>query len=231
MCAASPLIIKSLKEQVYDFLRDQIHRQILRPGMAISLDRTSQELGISRTPLRDALIQLEMEGFVAIKARRGIFVKGLSLDEIGQFYQVIGALEQSALMVAGPGLNAATVGEMRNLNDEMRRAVQEGHFDNFYALNLEFHNVFLSRSHNQHLIRIVDNFKKRLYDFPFQEKWLKEWELSSVGEHEQVVAYLEQGDVTTAARFIHDVHWGFDYQRTYIEKYYFPNVSFAHNPN
>ncbi len=224
MCAASPLNVKSLKEQVYDFLREQIHRRILKPGMAVSLDKTSQELGISRTPLRDALIQLEMEGFVTIKARRGIYVNSLSLQEIEQFYQVIGALEQSALLMTGARLESAAIAEMRQLNEGMRHSLQEDQYDRFYQLNLAFHNSYLYPSQNQHLIRIVDNLKKRLYDFPNPEKWLKEWELSSVEEHERLVEYLEQKDVSAAARFVHDVHWGFEYQRTFIVKYYFPEA-------
>ncbi len=222
MSAASPLNMKSLKEQVYDYLRQQIHQHVLRPGMAISLERTSLELGISRTPLRDALIQLEMEGFVNIQARRGIYVNGLSLDEIGQFYQVIGALEQSALMLAGAAIDSKGVHEMRRLNGQMKKSLQEDQFDQFYVLNLAFHNLYLQRSNNQHLIRIVENLKKRLYDYPSQEKWLKEWELSSVGEHDRIVDFLEKGDVSSAARFVHDVHWSFEYQRPFIEKYYFP---------
>lgn len=224
MVETSPLNTKSLKEQVYDYLRTQIHRHILRPGMAVSLDRTSQALGISRTPLRDALLQLEMEGFVTIKSRRGIFVKGLSLEEIGHFYQLIGALEQSAMLVAGPQIGPEVTDTMHRLNGEMGKALAEDAFERFYALNLEFHNTFLLRSNNPQLLRIVDNLKKRLYDFPSQEKWLKDWEMKSVGEHEQVVQFLERGDVAAAARLIHDVHWGFEYQKPFIERYYFPVI-------
>lgn len=222
VCAVSPLNVKSLKEQVYDYLRQQIHLQVLRPGMAVNLERTSAELGISRTPLRDALIQLEMEGFVTIKARRGIYVNGLTLDEIGEFYQVIGALEQSALMMAGSDLDVELVREMRQLNGEMKKSLERDQFDLFYSLNLSFHNLYLNRCNNRHLIRIVENLKKRLYDFPSQERWLKEWELSSVAEHDRMVDYLERGDISAAARYIHDVHWGFECQRPFIEKYYFP---------
>jgi DNA-binding GntR family transcriptional regulator len=163
-----------------------------------------------------------MEGFVTIKSRRGIYVNDLSLEEIGQFYQLIGALEQSALLVAYPQMGPKVIGEMRILNNGMKQALEEDEFDRFYVLNLAFHNTFLQRSQNPQLIRIVDNLKKRLYDFPSQETWLKDWEMASVSEHEQVVTLLDQGDVQAAARFIHDVHWGFNYQKGFIERYYFP---------
>jgi DNA-binding GntR family transcriptional regulator len=57
---------KSLREQVYDYIREELSRGKLTPGMAINLNEISQELGISKTPLRDALLQLDTEGFVTI---------------------------------------------------------------------------------------------------------------------------------------------------------------------
>ena len=74
--------VKSLKEQVYDYLRQQFQKHRLQPGDVINMEATAKKLGISKTPLRDALIQLEMEGFVTISPRRGIFVNALPLDEI-----------------------------------------------------------------------------------------------------------------------------------------------------
>jgi len=69
------LNIKSLKEQVYDFLREQMRRGEILPGSVIDMEETSKILGVSRTPLRDALLQLESEDFVAILPRRKVIVQ------------------------------------------------------------------------------------------------------------------------------------------------------------
>ncbi len=66
MAKESILNLKSLKDQVYEYLREQLHKGKIKPGSVINMDGTSRKLGISKTPLRDALIQLEMEGFVTI---------------------------------------------------------------------------------------------------------------------------------------------------------------------
>src|SRR4030067_923094 len=92
------LNIKSLKEQVYDYLREKLRSGEILPGSAINLDETSRKLGVSRTPLRDALLQLESEGFVTIYPRRGVVVNVLSLRDIRNYYQIIGALESTALL-------------------------------------------------------------------------------------------------------------------------------------
>ena len=64
------------------------------------MEETSARLGVSKTPLRDALLQLEMEGFVAILPRRKVVVNVLSLEDIKNYYEIIGALESTALLRA-----------------------------------------------------------------------------------------------------------------------------------
>ncbi len=164
--AKGPINVKSLKEQVYDYLRRQFQAHRLQPGTVINMEATAKKLGVSKTPLRDALVQLEMEGFVTISPRRGIFVRALPLAEIREFYQVIGALESSALQAAFPKLGAAGIKRMDALNRQMQKAIDRDDFDLFYEKNLLFHNCFIELCGNKTLMRIIGNLKKRLYDFP-----------------------------------------------------------------
>jgi DNA-binding GntR family transcriptional regulator len=218
--AKGTLNLKSLKEQVYDYLRQQFQQHRLQPGEVINMEATSKKLGISKTPLRDALIQLEMEGFVTISPRRGIFVNSLPLAEIREFYQVIGALESSALHEAFPKLGAAGIKKMDGLNRQMQKAIDHNDFDLFYEKNLLFHDSFIDLCGNKTLVRIIGNLKKRLYDFPQQRQWIKEWEQSSIREHQEIVDFLAAGDPQSAAIFLRDVHWSFAVQEKYIRKYY-----------
>jgi len=82
------LVIKSLKELVYEYLRDQMRSGDLLPGPMIDMNETAERLGVSKTPLRDALIQLDMEGFVSILPRRGVIVNPLTLKDIQQYYEM-----------------------------------------------------------------------------------------------------------------------------------------------
>ena len=100
MAEKSILNIKSLKDQVYEYLRDQMQKGKIRPGASINMNETSQKLGVSKTPLRDALLQLEMESFVSILPRRGVVVNQLTLQDIKEYYAIIGALESAALLTA-----------------------------------------------------------------------------------------------------------------------------------
>ncbi len=218
--AGGKLVVKSLKEQVYDYLRRQFQKHRLQPGETINMDATARMLGVSRTPLRDALIQLEMEGFVTISPRRGIYVNSLPLEEIREFYQVIGALESAALSTSFPKLGPAGIKKMDLLNRQMQKAIDAGNFDLFYEKNLQFHDVFIDPCGNRNLARILDNLKKRLYDFPQKRQWIKEWEESSIHEHQEIVDFLDAGDPQSAALLLRDVHWSYAVQEKYIRKYY-----------
>jgi len=74
MTCESQFTLKSLREQVYDYLRIQMNEGRIRAGSFLNLNDISRELGMSRTPLRDALFQLESEGFITIFPRRGVVV-------------------------------------------------------------------------------------------------------------------------------------------------------------
>jgi DNA-binding GntR family transcriptional regulator len=213
--------IKSLKEQIYEYLRREIHNHSLKPGSAINMDAFSKKLGISKTPLRDALIQLEMEEFVTIAPRKGIYVNALTLHDIQNYYQVIGALESSALSTSFNDLRPEAVNQMNKLNQEMSQALDKNNFTLFYKKNLQFHNIYIKLSNNQSLIKTVNTLKKRLYDFPQRDKWIKEWEQSSVLEHQKIIDLIKAGKVQQAASYIHNVHWSFKVQEKFIKKYYF----------
>lgn len=214
------LNLKSLKDQVYDYLRIQMQKGKIQPGSIINMDEKSQELGVSKTPLRDALIQLEMEGFVKVMPRRGVVVNVMSLKDIKEYYQVIGALESTALLSASAFYEKSTIKEMEMYNKKMKIALGRDNFDSYYRENLKFHNSYLNLCGNRLLKKTVDNLKKRLYDFPRPKKYIKEWEETLILEHEKLVNFISEGEFLKAANFIRDVHWSFDVQKEFVMKYY-----------
>jgi DNA-binding GntR family transcriptional regulator len=219
--AGEPILrIQLLKEQVYDYLREKMRTGEISPGSEINLDETSRKLGVSRTPLRDALLELEMEGFVTIYPRRGVVVNRLTLRDIRNFYEIIGALESAALVSAFDKLGDSGVRSMDRLIERMAKALDAGDFDRYYQHNLAFHETYLGLCGNENLAGIVRTLKKRLYDFPRQRGFVKEWEEASIGEHRELLGLIAAGRAAEAAAFIRDVHWSFPVQEGYIRLYY-----------
>jgi len=214
------LNVKSLKEQVYEYLREQMRRGEILPGSAIDMEETSKKLGVSKTPLRDALLQLEAEDFVTILPRRMVVVNALTEQDIRNYYEIIGALESIALLKAFPRLGPPEIDRMQELNGGMAEAVARGDFDAYYEKNLAFHNTFVDLCGNASLVKLVRNLKKRLYDFPRAQGFVKEWEVASVGEHQILVDLLRAGRSQDAAAHIRDVHWSFQVQEGFVRRYY-----------
>ncbi len=218
---ARTLQTRSLREQVYDYLRDEMSSGGLQPGAFLDLNRIASGLGISRTPLREALLSLESQGFVTVLPRRGFRLNALTLDDIRHFYEIVGALESSALRSVGASLGPSDFARMRELDAEMTGAVAARDFDRYYAANLAFHDVYLARSDNARLVAQVHLLKQRLYDWPRRDAMVQAWEQHSVVEHEDFLRLLERGAIDEAAAHLQHVHWSFAVQERFIHAYYF----------
>jgi len=225
-----PSPVKSLREQVYSFLRGQMNDGSVKPGEFLNLADMAKSLGISKTPLRDALFQLEAEGFVRIFPRRGVMVRNLDLPQIANLYEIIGSLESTAIVNNASKFRKMDIEKMDELNREMSLALKRNHFDTFYTKNLAFHDTYIDMSQNLDLIQMLRIYKQRLYDFPRKKGFVKQWEIDSVGEHSQLVELLKNGDFEGAASFVRDVHWSYAVQERYIKKYYFASAQELDHP-
>jgi DNA-binding GntR family transcriptional regulator len=215
------LDITSLSSIVYEDLKRRLNTGLLRPGQFIDLSGLGRELGMSRTPLRDAMIRLELEGFVTVYPRRGVMVRSLDLSDIRDIYQIIGALEASVVDRMPLRFRASDADRMDGYRVKMIESLDADDFDAYYEANLSFHDVYLDLSDNQDLIRDVRTLKERLYDFPRRSEYVKEWEQDSTEEHAEMTKRLRAGDFKGAAAYLRDVHWNFEVQERYIRTYYF----------
>ncbi|HDQ92686.1 MAG TPA: GntR family transcriptional regulator [Synergistetes bacterium] len=214
------LSVKSLREQVYEYIRKQLDGGQIRPGAPLNLNEMSERLGISKTPLREALIQLEVEGFVTFYPRKGILVNALTETDIRHAYEIIGALESSVILWNFHRFDEEVIAELEQKNTLMQEALRRDDFEVFYEHNLSFHNAFLSFSDNVSLKKIVMNYKARLYDFPRRKGFVKEWEVRSTGEHKRFIELIKMNDARGAAEYFRDVHWSFEVQKPFIDHYY-----------
>ena len=218
----TPLQTRSLREQVYEFLRDEMNHGSLQPGAFLDLNALAARLGISRTPLREALLQLETQGFVTVLPRRGFRLNPLSLDDIRHYYEIIGALEAATVKDHGGQLGPDDIQLMRQLNLEMGQALAADDFDRYYELNLAFHETYMCLSDNKGLLTLVRSLKQRLYDWPRRAGYVRSWEEHSVAnEHAAFIEMLATGAFREAAAFLQDVHWSFQEQEKFIHTYYF----------
>lgn len=211
---------RSLRAVVYEHLRAMMNDGRLRPGNYLDLNALAQEIGTSRTPLRDALLRLESEGFVQIESRKGVRITELTLDWIRDIYEILGGLESVALVSVADRMTPEILNGMEELNREMARALDDSDFGRFYEANLAFHDAYLELSANKELVRRIHILKQRLYDFPRRKGFVPEWERASLGEHQALVDLLREGRTVEAADLLRDIHWSYTYQEPFIRRYY-----------
>lgn len=219
------LQLVSLREQVYEYLREEMATGGIQAGSFLDLNAISTRLNISRTPLREALLQLESDGFVEVLPRRGFRLAPLTMDDIREFYEIIGALEAAALRNTGKIKKSereqlVDMDGMRTNMDIMYKGIKDGDFETYYSANLAFHEGYLQDYPNQRLLKELRLLKQRLYDWPRRNTLIREWEERSMKEHEEFLGYLEKGKFNAAADHLENVHWSFSVQQEYINEYY-----------
>ncbi len=213
------LKIPPLREQVYKYLRNSLKNGVLKPGAMINIDRLGKDLGISKTPLKEAFIRLETEGFVTIIPRRGIVANQLTSSDVKNIYEIVGALEANTLILVFDKLTDGHIKRMKMSNLEQEQALEADEFDRYYQLNIDFHNIFIDLSENNLLSKLTHPLKQRLYDFPTREYW-KQWEHVHLEEHRRFIDCVEQNDPLGAAKIWKDEHWGWSKHLPYFDKFY-----------
>lgn len=204
---------KLLRVQVYEYLREQMRTGKLKPGDNIRVNELIKELGVSRTPLREALLVLHAYGFVAILPQRGIIIKDLTVQEVKDIYELLGGLESRLLLSVFDKIGKSELDRLKRINEEMLEALSNNKF-NYYERNLAFHEVFIKLSENQQMINTIRIFKQRLYEFPEKEFGGK-WKKINYKEHKKFIRLLEKNQIKAAAEYLRDVHWQFKYPESF----------------
>ena len=211
----------SLKDKVYLYLKGEIAQGNLKPGERIKEKGIAHQFGISRTPIREALLQLEAEGFVKFLPRRGIIVRELTVKEITDVWQTIGILEGGAGALATTRMSQRDLSTLERLTQRMEKALDEENYDEYNRLNLRFHETFLKKSGNEQLYEIIIRLKKRIYEHPVKMVTIPEWERKAFREHLELLNIFKQKDAQKAETYLREVHWNLEENLPFILKSYF----------
>jgi len=194
-----------LRTQVYEYLRNELKAENLIPGMFISMSQLMKNLGISRTPLRDALLQLQSEGFVSFLPQRGIRINKLSQQDIEDLYEMLGALDSRVLLSAFDKLGLREIAQMKKINQKMHTKMSEDQFYQYWDLNTAFHHVYLDLSSNAPILHQLNIIRQRLFEFGKKDWSIKMREMN-YNEHLEMIEFIEAGEAVKAADFMRDVH-------------------------
>ena len=205
----------SLRKEIFTYLSNQIESGALTPGSLINVRKLTEELNVSRTPLREALAQLEIQGLVSILPQRGVRINVLMYEDLLDLFEIIGTLESQVVYTVFDQITNNKVNLMKRLNRTMEQANEKGKNRNFHETNILFHKVFLDLSGNRELTNYVNNLKLRLFGFALK-CYRERFKRAIVAEHDVFISLLKEGDRKSATDYLKDVHWKFNYPDNFI---------------
>ncbi|UCH93139.1 MAG: GntR family transcriptional regulator [Candidatus Aminicenantes bacterium] len=176
-------------------LRDLVHRNVLErilqghlpPGSRVKDTDLSEELQVSRTPVREALVRLVKEGFLENLVGRGFMVRPLTSQEVQDIYPIIWTLETLALKTSEP-LPHESLEYFEKISDEMK--VPQSDFIRLIELDKEWHKTLLSGCGNQRLLDMIRDLKAIAFRYEYAYMQNQDLVKSSIQEHEKIVNTL-----------------------------------------
>lgn len=192
----------TLWQRVYDHLRERILSGALHPGAELAEVALSEELGVSRGPIREAIGRLASEGLVTVRPRRGAVVCSLSKEEFLELYQVREALELMAVKLAVPRLRAEDFEALGGLMEAMAHHAERDEVDDFFEANAAFHGRLLEASGNAKLQELYRQLLGQLGRYRLRSLMLRGNLQRSVAEHAAILRAAKRGDAQRAAHLM-----------------------------
>lgn len=202
--AITPISRRPLHEEAVDRLRELIIQGKLSPGVRLNERMLCEQLGISRTPLREALKLLALEGLVSLLPNRGAQVAPLEEGRLSQVLEVMGALEALAGELACRHANAERIAEVRALHEEMVATHARGDLASYFRYNQAIHLKIIEASGNATLANIYRQLNANVLRARYMANLSRERWDEAVREHEQILAALTARDVARVRRLLQD---------------------------
>ena len=200
MTLTAPLAPRALYQEVAERLRQQIFGRELEPGSWIDELKLCQEMGISRTPLREALKVLAAEGLVTMKVRRGAYVTEMSERDVREAYQLLALLESDAAAQVARLASPAQLEELQALHDRLESEAQQR--EAFFRTNEQFHLRLLEIEGNHWRQHIVQDLRRVMklnrHHSLFRQGRVEE----SLAEHRALMAALRRRDAAASQELL-----------------------------
>ncbi|HET7214521.1 MAG TPA: GntR family transcriptional regulator [Terriglobia bacterium] len=214
---------KSLSQRAYDMLCLQIVQGKLRPGERVLAKNLSNQLGMGRTPVREALLRLQNEGIIICNSRHNYKVRILTPEDIKEIYDTLGILEGAAAGAVPQIISSEDIDRLEEYNDRMQEFAQKGDLSAFGRWNHEFHGIFLDRYGNRMLHSLCDSIRRQVYAYPVQGGSLARWLEKSVREHREIIRMVRKNEGRRLESYFREVHWSFNRNLNYIRDAFHPD--------
>lgn len=186
---------KPLREIVLEALREAIVNGVLIPGERLMEIQLAEEMGVSRTPVREAIRKLELEGFVVMIPRKGAYVAGVSFKDVKDVFEIRAALEGLA---AGLAAEKITQEEIEQMERALHYEREPDSLEEMVQSDTDFHALLYKASRNERLINILANLREQIERFRTTSLAVPGRPKTAIQEHRAMVDAIARHDVEDA---------------------------------
>lgn len=192
---------KPLREVIFDTLREAIITGELKPGERLMEVKLAEKMGVSRTPVREAIRMLELEGLVDMLPRKGAHVAELSVKDIMDVLEVRAAMDSLATRLAAERISDEEIKELKQIQMQFVSYSEKENLQGTIKKDVEFHELIYRASRNDRLLQITNNLREQIQRF--RVIYLKDY--SSPGnlikEHEDIYNAISSRDAEMAQKY------------------------------
>jgi len=189
---------KPLRELVLEAIREAIINGSLAPRERLMEIQLAEELGVSRTPVREALRKLELEGFIVMVPRKGAYVADLSFKDIADVFEIRAALESLAAGLAAERITDEEIEEMERSLVEKGDAINHNDHEKLVEVDTRFHETMYKSSRNDRLVTIINNLREQIQRFRSTSLSFPGRMQKSLEEHRSILEAIESRDIQLA---------------------------------
>ena len=186
------------QEFVYNYIHDRIFSCEYPPGTPLTEEGLSQQLNVSRTPVREAIQRLTSEGLLDVTPGVGLSVSQLRLDDLLEIYELRLGLESLAVKLFIEKRNLSLTEELSNTIALVTKAVEESDIDLFMEHDMKFHSIIAAGTRNKRLISSLDNIYGQINRMSMYVRMDSEIREITVVEHKKILDAIIEGDVDAA---------------------------------
>ena len=191
-----------LRDVVFYTLRRAILRGELKPGERLLEIRLANKLGVSRTPVREAIRKLELEGLVRMIPRRGAEVAEITEKRVRDALEVRRALEELAVQLACMRISEEEIEELKRAATRFQRVLGKADIVDVAAADEAFHDVIFRATDNERLIQLLNNLREQIYRYRLEYLKKKEYHEKLLKEHEIIIEKISARDQEMATEAI-----------------------------
>jgi len=189
---------KPLRELVLEAIREAIINGTLKPRERLMEIQLAEELGVSRTPVREALRKLELEGFIVMLPRKGAYVADISFKDIADIFEIRAALESLAAGLAAERITDEELEELERNLVEKAEAIISNDLEKLVEVDTKFHETIYNASRNERLKTIINNLREQIQRFRTTSLVYPGRMKQSLAEHRSIVEAIQSRDVQLA---------------------------------